>query len=154
MAVGTYLGPKRVVIAFAEGAQQAGQPDEGEIEPAEALAIGGMAELMLANWVGEDKALPFATHPWHRPQVDESAQRHAHEVGARRLRRKGDAAQGIDTVNLSRQGPSHRKEPSHEGLRQLPSEPGEQLPHTAPWRPVGVGQEKAPGELGGDFETF
>ena len=73
MAVGTYLGPKRVVVAFVEGAQQAGQPDEGEIEPAEASAIGSMAELMLANWVGEDKALPFASHPWHRPQVDESA---------------------------------------------------------------------------------
>ena len=49
MAVGTYLGPKRIVVAFAEGAQQAGQPDEGEIEPAEASAIGSMAELMLAN---------------------------------------------------------------------------------------------------------
>ncbi len=73
MAVGTYLGPKRVVVAFAEGAQQAGQPDERAPEPAEAMAIGGMDELMPAHWVSEDKALPFAPHPWHRPQVDECA---------------------------------------------------------------------------------
>ena len=92
MTVGAYLGPKRVVVAFAEGAQQARQPDKGEIEPAEALTVGGMAELVLADWVGEDKTVPFTSHPRYRPQVDESAQRHTHEVGARRLRRKSDAA--------------------------------------------------------------
>ena len=29
VTVGAYLGPKRVVVAFAEGAQQARQPDKG-----------------------------------------------------------------------------------------------------------------------------
>ena len=73
MPVGAYLGPKVVVVAFAEGAQQAGQPDEREIKPAEASAIYGMAELVLTDLVGEDKVLPFASHPRHRPKVNESA---------------------------------------------------------------------------------
>lgn len=107
MAVGTYLGPKRVVVAFAEGAQQAGQPDEREIEPAKTLAVGGMAEFVLADLVGEDKCHPFAPHPTACPQVNVRAKRYTHAIRTIFLCSKSDATQRVDTVDLTSKCPHH-----------------------------------------------
>lgn len=67
MAVGAYLSPKHIVVAFANGTQKAGQPDKGEIEPAKALAVGGMTEFVLADLIAKDKCYPFAVHPRASP---------------------------------------------------------------------------------------
>ena len=123
MAVGAYLGPKHIVVAFTKSTQQAGQPDERQIKPTKKLAIGGMAELVHTDLVTKDICLSFPTHPSASPKVDESTQRNTHTIATSQFRREGDAAQGIDTVNLTSQSPSYRIEPSHKGLRQLPSEP-------------------------------
>ena len=153
MPVGAYLGPKHVVVAFTKGTQQAGQPDERQIEPTKKLAIGGMAKLVHTDLVAKDICLSFPTHPRTSPKVDESAERYAHAVIAARLYRKGDATQGIDTVDLTSQSPSYRIEPSHKGRGQFPSEPGKDLPHAAQWRTFGISQEKSSGELGSELET-
>ena len=123
VAVGAYLGPKHVVVAFTQGTQQAGQPDERQIKPTKKPTIGCMAKLVHTDLVAKDISLSFAVHPRASPQVDESTQRHAHTIATSQFRRKGDAAQGIDAVDLTSQSPSYRIEPSHKGLRQFPSEP-------------------------------
>ena len=154
MAVGAYLGPKHVVVAFTKGTHQAGQPDERQIEPTKKLAIGGMAKLMHTNLVAKNIRLSFAVHPRASPQVDESTQRHAHTIATTQFRHEGDAAQGIDTVDLTSQSPSYRIKPSHKGLWQFPSEPSKKLPYAAQWRTFIVGQEEALGELGNETKSI
>ncbi len=107
MPVGAYLGPKHVVIAFAKGTQQAGQPNERQIEPTKKLAIGGMAKLMHTDLVAKDICLSFPTHPRASPKVDKSTQRHTHTIATSQFRHEGDAAQGIDAIDLASECPCH-----------------------------------------------
>ena len=105
MAVGAYLSPKHVVVAFTKGTQQAGQPDERQIKPTKKLAIDGMAKLVHTDLISNDISLSFAKHPMTSPQVDKSTQRHAHTIATSQFRRKGDSAQGIDAVDLTSECP-------------------------------------------------
>ncbi len=152
--ISSYFGPKCVMVAFAKSAHQAGQPDKRQIEPTKKLAVSCMPKLMHTDLVAKDISLPFAKHPRTGPKVDESAERYAHAVIAARLYRKGDATQGIDTVDLTSQSPSYRIEPSHKGRGQFPSEPGKDLPHAAPWRTFGISQEKSSCELGDEAQPM
>ena len=63
MTIGTNLSPKDIVIAFAEGTQQTGQPDDGQISPSKPLAVGGVTKLVHTELATEDKAFPFAVQP-------------------------------------------------------------------------------------------
>ena len=105
MAVGAYLGPKHVVVAFTKGTQQAGQPDERQIKPTKKLAIGGMAKLVHTDLVTKDISFSFSKHPRASPKVDESTQRNAHTIATSQFRREGDAAQGIDAIDLTSECP-------------------------------------------------
>ena len=107
MPIGAYLGPKHVVVAFTKGTQQAGQPDERQIEPTKKLAIGGMAKLMHTDLVAKDICLSFPTHPMASPKVDKSTQRYAHTKATSQFRREGDAAQSIDTIDMTSECPCH-----------------------------------------------
>lgn len=117
VAVGAYLGPKHVVIAFSKGTQQAGQPDERQIKPTKKLTIGCMTKLVHTDLVAKDINLSFPTHPRASPKVDKSTQRHTHTITTSQFRREGDAAQGIDAVNLASECPHHSIKPSRKGLR-------------------------------------
>ena len=149
MAVGSGFGPIDIMVALAEGAHQAGQPDDGKISPTETLAVGGVPELVHAELVANDEACPIAAHPPPRPKVNEGAERHAHAVCAVRLGGEGDAAQGVHPVDLPEERAQQGVEPSHEGLGQLPGEPREQLPNLAPNGPVRIGQEQASADFHG-----
>jgi len=63
VAVSPDFCPKDIMIALAEGAQQARQPDDRQISPAEKLAVDSMAELMHTDLIAEDETLPLAAHP-------------------------------------------------------------------------------------------
>ena len=63
VAVGPSFRPENAMVSLAEGTQQAGQPDNGEIQPAETLAVGGMPELVHTNLVAKDIFFSFAKHP-------------------------------------------------------------------------------------------
>ena len=63
VAVGSDFSPKHIVVALAEGAQQARQADARQIKPAKDLAVGGMAKLVHTDLIAEDEAFPLTTHP-------------------------------------------------------------------------------------------
>ncbi len=107
MAVGAYLGPKHVVVAFSKGTYQAGQPDKRQIKPTKKPTIGCMAKLVHTDLISNDINLSFTMHPMTSPQVDESTQRHAHTIATSQFRRESDAAQGIDAVDLTSECPCH-----------------------------------------------
>lgn len=67
MVVGPDFGPEDTVIALAEGTQQAGQPDDGEIKPSKTLAVGSMSELMHTNLVAHNIAFALTAHPTAGP---------------------------------------------------------------------------------------
>lgn len=153
MTVGAEFSPKHVVVAPAHRAQQARQPDDGEIQPSETLAVGGVPKLVHTKRVGQDETCVFATYFAPQPQVDEGTQRNAAAKSMSLARNKGDATEGINAVHLSGQNPNHRIQPTGERLRQLPSEPRKQLPNAPPRRPPFIGQKKASGDLSGEAET-
>jgi hypothetical protein len=64
VAVGSDFRPEDVMIASAHGVQEAGQPDDWEIEPSETLAVGSVSKLMLTNLITKDIPLPFTLYPW------------------------------------------------------------------------------------------
>ena len=147
MSVGSCFRPEHAMVTFAEGTQQAGQSDDGEIQPTETLAIGGMPKLMHTNLVTENKPFSFALHPRACPKVDESAQRYAHAIFVVLFRHKGDAAKSIDTVSLTDHSSPYRIKPTRKGLRQLPGKSGKQLPEASHKRAFGIGKEKASADL-------
>lgn len=154
VAVGPDFRPEDVMVTFPHGVQEAGQADEGEIEPPKTLAVGGVPELMLAYLVAKDIPLPFALHPWRSPQVDEGPQRHPHAIFKALPGSEGDTAKGINAIDLPYQSAGHRIKPPHQGLWQLPCETGEQLPDLTKERAFRVGQEKTKSELGDEFKTM
>ena len=111
------------MVASARGTHQAWQANDRQIEPPEALAVGGVAELVHTKLVAEDETLVFTAHRVPQPQVDKGAQRHAAAKRTCPARGKGDAAKNIHPIDPSRQGTEQGEEPSHKGLWQLPSEP-------------------------------
>ena len=73
MAVGTYFGPKVVVVTFARSTPKAGKPDDGQIEPPKTLAVGGMSELMHTELVAQNKTFVMTWQRVPKPQVDKRA---------------------------------------------------------------------------------
>ena len=73
MTISADFSPKDIVIAFAEGTQQAGQSDDRQIGPAKKLTVNSMPKLMHTNLMPENEALPFAVHPRACPKINESA---------------------------------------------------------------------------------
>ena len=153
MAVGSGFRPKHTVVALAEGADQAGQPDDEEIEPAEASAVGSMPELVHANLIAKNIPFAFALHPAAGPKVDEGTQRHTHTKFIILPRHEGDATEGFHAVDLTEKRPHHGIGPAHQGLWQFPSEPRKQLEESSHDRAFGVGQKEASGDLGHEAKT-